>query len=170
MWGSQPHIFFFWGFHVERDELERQMTTRLAERGFELVDLRIGGSHSRPHLAVRIDWAEHLPGRPLTVDDCAIVSRALEAWLDEAGVGAGRYILEVSTPGLDRPLRGLAEWRRFMGRAVDVLVPQYGGRFTVTATDVLDGPEPAVELQFPKGERRVVKLAEIKEARLSIDW
>jgi hypothetical protein len=40
----------------------------------------------------------------------------------------------------------------------------------VTATDVVDGPEPAVALQFPKGEHRVVRLADIKEARLGIDW
>jgi len=53
---------------------------------------------------------------------------------------------------------------------VDVLVPQFGGRFRVTATAVTDEPEPSVELQFPKGERRLVKLADIKEARLGIDW
>jgi ribosome maturation factor RimP len=155
---------------VDRAELERQITARVAERGFELVDLRLGGAARRPHFSVRIDWAEDLPGRKVTVDDCASVSRALEAWLDEAGAGGGRYILEVSTPGMDRPLRTLREWRRFMGRGVDVLVPQFGGRFRVTATQVLDEPEPAVELQFPKGERRLVKLADIKEARLGIDW
>lgn len=169
MWGSQPHIFFFRGF-VERQELERQVAAQLAERGFELVDLRFGGSSKRPHLALRIDWADTVPGRTLTVDDCAIVSRALEAWLDEQGVGGGRYVLEVSSPGLDRPLRTLAEWRRFMGQPVDVLVPQHGGRFRVTATNVIEQPEPAVELQFPKGERRVVQLKDIKEARLGFDW
>lgn len=170
MWGlSAPH-FLFSGYPVERDELERQVAARLKERGLELVDLRLGGANRRPHLSVRIDWAEDVPGRTLTVDDCAIVSRALEAWLDEAGVGGGRYILEVSSPGLDRPLRRVKEWRRFMGRAVDVLVPQFGGRFRVTATEVFDEPEPAVELQFPKGERRVIKLADIKEARLGFDW
>jgi ribosome maturation factor RimP len=155
---------------VERAELERQITARVAERGFELVDLRLGGAARRPHLSVRIDWAEDLPGRTVTVDDCASVSRALEAWLDETGVGGGKYILEVSTPGMDRPLRTVKEWRRFMGRGVDVLVPQFGGRFRVTATNVTDEPEPSVELQFPKGERRLVKLADIKEARLGIDW
>lgn len=105
----------------------------------------------------------------MTVDDCAVVSRALEAWLDESGMGEGRYILEVSSPGMDRPLRTAAEWRRFMGRAVDVLVPQLGGRFKVTATDVIAEPEPTVELQFPKGDRKLVRLADIKEARLSIE-
>jgi ribosome maturation factor RimP len=154
---------------VDHSELERQVAARLTGLGFELVTLRAGGSARRPHLSVRIDWAADA-GRAVTVDDCALVSRALEAWLDEAGVGEGRYILEVSSPGIDRPLRKAAEWRRFLGRPVDVLVPQLGGRFRVTATDVFEQPEPAVELQFPKGERKVLKLTEIKEARLGLDW
>lgn len=155
---------------MEQQELERQVTERLAALGFEVVDLRRGGTTRRPHLSVRIDWAVHEPGRTVTVDDCAVVSRALEAWLDEAGMGEGRYILEVSSPGMDRPLRKFEEWRRFVGRSVDVLVPQYGGRFRVTLTNALDDPEPAVELQFPKGERRIIRLVDIKEARLGIDW
>ena len=155
---------------MERVELERQIAGRLDELGYELVDLRFGGTTRRPHLSVRIDWADVVPGREVSVDDCAAVSRALEAWLDGTGVGEGRYILEVSSPGLDRPLRDLRDWRRFMGRPVDVLVPQLGGRFRVTATQVLELPEPAVELQFPKGVRRTLRLIDIKEARLGIEW
>jgi ribosome maturation factor RimP len=158
-----------WGVLVEPHELERQMTERLAALGFELVELRRGGSSRHPHLSVRIDWTDIVPGRKVTVDDCALVSRALEAWLDEAGIGGGQYILEVSSPGMDRPLRRLEDWRRFTGRAADVLVPQHGGRFRVTITSVVDEPEPAVELQFPKGDRRIVRLSEIKEARLGIE-
>jgi len=98
------------------------------------------------------------------------VSRALEAWLDREGVGGGRYILEVSSPGLDRPLRTLVHWQRFLGRPVDLLAPALGGRFRVTATSVIEGPEPAVELQFPQGERKVVRLTEIKVARLAVEF
>ena len=71
MWGSQPHIFFFGGSSlvvcVERRELERQMAARLTGLGFELVDLRAGGTVRRPHLSVRIDWADAVPGRAVTV-------------------------------------------------------------------------------------------------------
>ncbi len=169
MWGSAPHIFLFPGFRVHQGELERQLTGRLEALGFELVECRFGGTARRPLLGLRIDWIEHVPGRTVTVADCATVSRALETWLDAEGVGAGRYILEVSSPGMDRPLRHLGDWRRFLGRPVDVLVPSLGGRFRVTATDVQEAPEPAVSLQFPKGVLRVVRLTEIKEARLGID-
>lgn len=155
---------------MDRDALEREMAARLAALGFELVEVRHGGTRRRPHFTVRIDRPSDGPAHGVTVDDCASASRALEAWLDAAGVGEGRYILEVSSPGVDRPLVRLAEWRRFMGRPVDLLVPQLGGRFRVTATNVFEYPEPAVELQFPRDVRRVLKLTEIKEARLAFDW
>lgn len=155
---------------VERDTLERELASRVEDLGYELVEVRHGGTARRPHLTVRIDRPGSDPDHGVTVDDCARVSRAMEAWLDSQGMGEGRYILEVSSPGVDRPLRRLVEWQRFLGRPVDVLVPQFGGRFRVTATETFGEPEPAVALQFPNGVRRVIPLAEIKEARLGFDW
>jgi ribosome maturation factor RimP len=164
-----------------RADIEQAMAERLQPLGFELVECRMGGTARRPHFTVRIDRLTADTEHGVTVDDCARASRALEAWLDTAGVGeGGRYILEVSSPGVDRPLRKAADWRRFLGRPVDVLVPALGGRFRVTARRVIDpaggdgsGAEAAgtaVELEFPKGVTRTVPLAEIKEARLGFDW
>jgi len=149
--------------------LEQEIAARLTGLGFELVEVRQGGTARRPLLSVRMERLDAGPGHRVTVDDCAHVSRALEAWLDGIGLGEGRYVLEVSSPGLDRPLRRVDEWRRFQGRLVDVLVPSLGGRFQVRAVAAVEEPEPAVELEFPKGERRVVSLSAIKEARLAVE-
>jgi len=151
-------------------DLEQQIAARVAGLGFDLVEVRKGGSSRRPLLSVRIERAGAGPSDGLTVDDCAEVSRALEAWLDGEAYAGGRYVLEVSSPGLDRPLRRLEEWRRFAGRRAEVLVPALGGRFEVTVLGVAEGREAAVELEFPKHERRILELAEIKEARLVVDW
>jgi len=151
-------------------ELEQQIAARVAGLGFDLVEARQGGSSGRPLLSVRIERTGAGASDQLTVDDCAEVSRALEAWLDSERWAGGRYVLEVSSPGLDRPLRRLEEWRRFAGRKADVLVPSLGGRFEATVIGVAEGPDPEVELEFPKGERRALKLAEIKEARLVVEW
>ncbi len=174
MWGlSTPH-FLFSGVPVfDRAAFDRELTERLQALGFELVEARVGGTARRPHFVVRIDriTADPEAAGGVTVDDCARASRALEAWLDQAEAGqGGRYILEVSSPGVDRPLKSAADWRRFLGKPVDVLVPALGGRFRVMARDVRESPEPEVELEFPKGVRRVLKLADIKEARLAFEW
>ena len=152
-------------------DLTRELTERVAALGYEVVELKVGGSSRRPRLALRIDRPDTGPGHGVTVDECAAVSRALEPWLDGLGVGEGRYMLEVSSPGLERPLHRADEWRRFLGVTAEVLVPSLNGRFRVKAVAVLevDG-EPAVELEFPKGVRRTLKLTEIKEARLALDW
>jgi len=151
-------------------DLEQQVASRLAELGFELVELRQGGSSRRPLLQVRLERQGPGDDRRVTVDDCAVASRALEAWLDGAGFGEGRYVLEVGSPGLDRPLRRPEEWRRFAGRTAEVLVPSLGGRFPVRIGAFVEGPEPAVEMEFPKGVVRTLTLAEIKEARLMVEW
>ena len=151
-------------------DLPSELAERVAALGYEVVECKVGGSRRRPLIVLRIDPPDAGPGRGITVDECAAVSRVLEPWLDGLAVGEGRYVLEVSSPGLDRPLRRLDEWRRFLGAPVEVLVPELGGRFKVTALAVTDQPKPNVELEFPKNVRRTLTLAEIKEARLTFEW
>jgi ribosome maturation factor RimP len=151
-------------------DLLRELAERVTALGYEVVELTVGGTSRRPRLALRIDRPDSRPGHGIAVDECAAVSRALEPWLDGLALGGGRYMLEVSSPGLERPLRGPQEWRRFLGEPVEVLVPGLSGRFRVRAVAVSDEPEPSVELEFPKGVRRTLKLSEIKEARLAFEW
>lgn len=102
----------------------------------------------------------------MTVDDCARVSRALEARLDESGLVPERYVLQVSSPG-DRPLRSPAQWRRFVGRWVSVLAPEHGGRFEARLVNV--GGEAGTETVTLEqdGRQRHIPLAAVKEARLA---
>src|SRR2546426_11949014 len=112
------------------DSLVEQFRVRLAVWGLELADLRIGGTPNRPLAQVRIEWPPADPGTPerrVTVEDCARASRALEAWLDAGGPLGPRYMLEVSSPGLERPLRWHRHWVRFVGREVQATVAGVGG-------------------------------------------
>src|SRR2546422_537843 len=111
------------------DSLVEQFRVRLAALGLELADLRIGGTPNRPLAQVRIEWPPADPGTPerrVTVEDCARASRALEAWLDAGGPLGARYVLEVSSPGLERPLRWHRHWVRFVGREVQATVAGLG--------------------------------------------
>jgi ribosome maturation factor RimP len=146
------------------DELEHVVIAGLDEIGFDLVELRKGGSRSRPVLEVRIDRRD---GEKVTVDDCARASRALEARLESSALVAERYVLQVSSPG-ERPLRTPAEWRRFAGRWANVLAPDFGGRFDAVIGE-LDGQggEAVVTLRPEHGEARRIPLAAVKEARLA---
>ena len=147
------------------EELEHVVTQGLDEVGYDLVELRKGGTRSRPVLEVRIDRRD---GQKVTVDDCARASRALESRLDSGELVAERYVLQVSSPG-ERPLRTPAEWRRFTGRWANVLTPEFGGRIEGEILAVDDEQEggAVVTLRPEKGEAKRIPLAAVKEARLA---
>src|SRR5665213_3738972 len=113
MWGMLPTFFYCQSRPRDNmnDELERVVLNELDANQLDLVELRQGGTKSRPVLEVRI---ERRDGQKVTVDDCARASRALEARLDGGALVSERYVLQVSSPG-ERPLRTPAEWRRFVG-------------------------------------------------------
>lgn len=144
-----------------------QLKSRVAALGFELADARAGGSRRRPLLVVRIDRPDATPGHGVTVDDCASVSRALEAWLDAERPLGDRYVLEVSSPGVERALRWPEHWVRFVGRQVNVRAEGMG-RFRATIVAVPD--LETVVLRPEGGGERAVRLAAIREASLAFDW
>src|SRR5215212_11186623 len=90
MWARLPTFFYSPTLPRDNmnDELEHVVSEGLDEVGFDLVELRKGGTKSRPVLEVRIDRRD---GDKVTVEDCARASRALEARLDTGSVVAERY-------------------------------------------------------------------------------
>jgi ribosome maturation factor RimP len=82
-------------------EVQAELEERVRRLGFELVDVVWAGTAGRPILRIRIDVPEERSeGGGVTVHDCAVVSRALEAWLDQLPQVPERYVLEVSSPGV----------------------------------------------------------------------
>jgi ribosome maturation factor RimP len=102
------------------DPLEREIEDRVEQLGFDLVDLERAGSAARPILRLRIDRSASEAGEGVTVEDCRAVSRALEASLDERPDLPARYVLEVSSPGVERPLVRPGDFERFAGQEVAV--------------------------------------------------
>src|SRR5881397_3391486 len=149
------------------DSLVESFRARLDALGLELADLRIGGMQHRPLVQVRIEWPPDTSPRRVTVDDCAAASRALEAWLDADGPLGRRYMLEVSSPGLERPLRWHRHWVRFVGRDVQATVAGLG-RVRARIVDVPD--EHTVVLEPAGRAAQSVRLTDIRDARLAVDW
>ena len=150
------------------DELETIVASEVEASGYELVELRKKGSKGRPILDVRI---ERRDGTPVTVEDCTRASRAVEARLDAGGIVSDRYVLEVSSPGIERVLRHAGDWRRFSGKRANVLSPEHGGRFEAEIVG-LEGDEgnEVVVLRGDRGDERRIPLAGIKEGRLAFTW
>jgi ribosome maturation factor RimP len=123
-------------------------------------------------LRVRIDR----PGPAATaeesvsVEDCARVSRDLSAVLDVEDIVPAAYTLEVSSPGLDRPLRGADDYRRFAGRRAKVVMrePVDGQTFFKGRLAGLDGD--AVVIDGDDGRRHRVPMPTITRANLEVEF
>jgi len=149
--------------------IEPIVVQELDAHGFDLVELRRGGSRSRPVLEIRIDRRD---GAKVTIEDCARASRALEARLEAGALVSEQYVLEVSSPGADRPLRTAGDWRRFIGRRATVTSSALAGGKQEVEILGLEGEEDAavVHVRDPKGREAHVPLADITQARLAFHW
>ena len=134
--------------------------------GYELYDLALTGSGGHTTLRVRIDRPEGV-----TLGDCERVSKSLSALLDQADPLPTRYDLEVSSPGAERPLRNLEEYRRFMGRRANVRY-RVGDSEQVAEGRLVAVSEQVIELQLGEGKHSrslSIPLPDILAARLAID-
>jgi ribosome maturation factor RimP len=147
-------------------EIEAELETELAEvaasAGCQLLECEFVGGVLRLTL--------DRPGG-VTLDDCQTVSKQVSALLDVADFGPGKYVLEVSSPGLDRKLYGPRDYERFAGRQVRITWrdPETGRKQTVVGdlTGLLpeDGAEVAL-VDSATGEEIRILLKYIELARL----
>lgn len=96
------------------DEVEKLVTPIVEENDFELVDVEYVKEGANWYLRV---YADKTGG--ITIDDCVLISRALEAKLDEHDFIEDAYILEVSSPGLGRQLKKDKDFKRSLGEKVE---------------------------------------------------
>jgi ribosome maturation factor RimP len=135
--------------------LQDVVAAELDSLGFDLVELRRAGTRTRPVFDVRIDRRD---GEKVTVDDCARASRAIEARLDAGAVFQGNYVLEVSSPGVERPLRTATDWQRFVAIEGEVVgLEDDAGRAVAVVRD-------------DKGVTHRAPLDDIRDARLVFHW
>lgn len=148
----------------ESAELRKLLEPAVTALGFELVGVEF--LHGNQAL-LRV-YIDHPDG--IGVDDCSAVSHQVSGILDVEDPIQGQYALEVSSPGLDRPLFRAGDFERFAGRDVRLrlLAPVAGRRkFTGVLAGLRDG---RVVVQMNDDEELVVDLEEIDQARLVPDY
>lgn len=101
-----------------QDRLKNLVQSTLENEGFELVDLVVRGNSSSRVLQFFVDHE-----RGITLDDCVHLNRKLSNLLESEAeqIELGSYSLEVSSPGLDRPLKTEKDFQRNIGRTVSLL-------------------------------------------------
>ena len=161
---------------MSEPSLEQALAERTEALGFELVELERAGARSRPVLRIRVDRPDSEPGQGVTVEDCARISRALEEYLDGLTTIQPNYVLEVSSPGVERPLVRRRDFERFAGR--EVAVKGYGplaGRARRLEGELLGITEDAeagqmIRLRLEDGEEVVVPRDAVARVHLLFRW
>ncbi len=133
----------------------------VADLGYELVEVQFRREQHGQVLRVIIF---HAAG--IRVDDCSLVSREVSRILDVEDRIDQAYHLEVSSPGLDRPLVTARDFVRYLGRPVLVSITETSEEVAGTIEEV---GEEAVSLGV-KGGRLEIPLAQIKKARLAVEF
>jgi ribosome maturation factor RimP len=153
--------------------LEHLAASEIKPLGLELFELRLGGSNGRPVIDVRVERED---GDKVTVENCAAASRAIETKLDQEDFGGRRYVLEVSSPGVERPLRNATDWRKFVGSTA-VITTNVAGDPAGRRTDEIeiagvegDSGQEVVTVRNERGDERRFPLAAVEKARLAFHW
>ncbi|MDO4796663.1 MAG: ribosome maturation factor RimP [Coriobacteriales bacterium] len=133
-----------------RDELLDALEAAAVTHGVDIVDVEVVGAQKNPTVRVRIDHAE-AGDQPITLDEVSAQTGWISDLLDELDPIDGQFTLEVSSPGMSRPLRKTADFERFAGSDVSLTLVGDSGRLRYTGrlVGLVDGQ---VSLVTDEGE------------------
>ncbi len=132
--------------------------------GVELDDIELKKMRGKALLRVFIEKEGGV-----TIDDCESVSREIEAVLDVEDPIPCAYVLEVSSPGLDRPLRSTKDFRRFSGRTVRVVTREPVDGQTFFIGTLVEAGDAEISLLLPEKRKVAIPYGNISRARLEVE-
>ncbi|MCL2338017.1 MAG: ribosome maturation factor RimP [Firmicutes bacterium] len=144
--------------------VEKLVTIGLADMGIELVDVTYGKEGGRWFLRIFIDQ----PGG-IGLEDCQRVSEYIDPLLDEHDPIPNAYTLEVSSPGIERPLKKTADFERFTGRQISLntFAAVAGKRKFKGLLKMVDNQAVTLEVD---GEQLIIPMEQIASAKLVAEF
>ena len=158
---------------MDTQALAQRFSEVLADLGLECLGVEFTPSHGQSTLRVYLDLLDKETGdgerREVGIEDCETASRELSALLDVEDPIPGHYVLEVSSPGIERPLFNAAQFARFVGEEAKVTLklPREGRRRMRGRIAAVEGKRIGMDVD---GTRIEVTEDEIESAHLVPDW
>ena len=132
--------------------------------GIELDDIELSKMQGKALLRVFIEKEGGV-----TIDDCQYVSRDIAAVLDVEDPIPCSYVLEVSSPGLDRPLKTPKDFKRFAGKNVRVITREPIEKQTFFVGEIAEAGDNEIALLLPKNKKITIPYNTISRARLEVE-
>ena len=160
---------------MSRDVVEQVRTVAArvaASYGLDIFDVQFRREAAGMVLRVRIDrpGAAATAEDSVSVEDCAAISRELSAVLDVEDIVPTAYTLEVSSPGLDRPLRGADDFRRFAGRRATLVMREAVDGQTFFKGRLGGVEDGRVVIETEDRRRHLVPIGIITRANLEVEF
>jgi ribosome maturation factor RimP len=149
---------------VDLEKIRVMAERVVASEGLVLVDVEVKGGGANRLLRIYIDKPEGVSHA-----DCQVVSEQIGALLDVEGVFPGKYLLEVSSPGLDRQLVKPSDFQYFAGRRARIVLRQPLDDQRVLEGKLVGFEAGRVRLDLGQGDVREIDLARIAKARLIVE-
>jgi len=146
-------------------QVEEMLYPILQEKNFECVDVEFVKEGPNWYLRIFIDKEGGI-----TIDDCEWVSRSLEKELDKTDPITQPYILEVSSPGLDRPLKKEEDFKRYQGELVDVKLYKAVNKQKEFQGKLIGLQDDQIVIEDEKGEICSFPRDQVSIVRLAVIW
>lgn len=128
------------------DRIQQIVASVVAEEGLDVVEIQLPRFKTRQMVRIFID-----KDSGVTLDDCRLISRKVAERLEIEDLFASRYVLEVSSPGLDRPLKTARDFKRNMGRSVCLVTKDVEGENRSVTGVVRQVTEEAITIETSGG-------------------
>jgi ribosome maturation factor RimP len=147
-----------------KEELLRIAEAIAEAHQVHVIDLVVRGDRGRPVFEVYIDGRD-----PVTTDICTVVSREISAAVEARNLAVPQYRLEVSSPGIDRPLRHAWQYHKHVGRELRIRMADASGGTLAGALEAVD--ESGIVIRdMAGGNSRHLRFADMQEVRVAAPW
>jgi len=164
--GLKAHFFVVWASRKMEEllhKLEEIVLPVLRTHGVDFIEAQIKGGRNNQTVRIIVDT-----DGGIALDRCAAISREIVAHLDVADLFAGRYRLEVSSPGTDRPLQTIRDYERNVGRLVKIQYRQGEAQSTIEGT-IKGVTAQEVEIASDRVSH-FIPLHDIELAKIQLAW
>ena len=145
---------------IAKEELKKMLTEIIESEGFEFVEMKLA-RHGKHH-SLRV-FADRQGG--ISLDQCGSLSRTLGRKLEEIEPFGSAYTLEVSSPGIDRPLKYIQQFKRNIGRSFELQLEDGNGSKLEGKLLELDNDDLKFQI---KKEVKVINIKNIKSAKVLV--
>lgn len=163
--GQSTHFFIVRVLQLKSlsERLKDLVLPILESEGVHLIDVQLKGRSGNQTLKVFIDTEDGV-----TLDKCTEVSKRISERLDIEDLIAGKYRLEVSSPGVNRPLQNSQDFKRNLNREVEILFEENAEAQNFRG-EIIRVSEDTITIEG-KSETKTISIARIKHGKLSLPW